>query len=645
MSDGRVIGVTGDPDHPFTAGFLCGKVNHYEERVHSPDRLLWPLRRTGPKGSASFVRISWAEALHEIADRWQDVIAVHGSEALLGYVYSGNMGLVNRNLPRALFHALGASQFLPGTVCDTTCEAGWEYAVGSTPGVDPETAEESDLIICWGANVVSTNVHLLPYIDRARARGAKLVVIDPYRTRTAQRADWHLALRVGTDTALALGLMHILDRDGLCDADYLSQHAVGFERLKEEVLPHYIPERVAAITGVPAAEIERLAHLYGRARAPFLRIGMGMSRNRHGGMAVRTVACLPALVGSWSTRGGGALMETAAAFSFDMDAVRRPDLLERQTREINHSQLGRALTELSEPPIMALFVGANNPAVTCPDQARVQAGLAREDLFTVVHESFMTDTAALADIVLPATTGFESEDLFRSYGSYYVQYAPQVIPPQGEAKSNAELVGLLAEQLRLSDPVFTRSVKEHISALLAGASGPTAALRTDDLLNGGPRKLEGVPVGPLYTHFWSEAMEAAGLPALPEWSPLPAGEDRFPLRLLTAPGHFQHHTAFSGVATLQRRQGEPVCLLHPNDAEARGLADGDRVSIVSERGHVGLNLRVTDAAQPGIVVVEAQRSRSRYLSGGPLNVLTGDCLADMGGGATYQDTCVEVRAL
>src|SRR5262245_46705356 len=272
IEDGRVVSVAGDPNHPFTRGFLCGKVTRYQERVHAPERLLRPLRRRGPKGEGVFAEISWDEALDEVVSRWRDVIAEYGSEALVGYFYSGHQGLVNRNVPRALFHALGASRFLAGTVCDSTAEAAWHYAVGPTPGTDAETIVDSDLIVCWGANVVTVNVHMVPFIDEARAKDAKLVVIDPYRTRTARRADWHLAPRIGSDTALALGLMHVIVRDGLHDAAFVGARTVGFERLRDEVLPVYTPERVAAIADLEPADVERLAHLYARARAPFLRI-------------------------------------------------------------------------------------------------------------------------------------------------------------------------------------------------------------------------------------------------------------------------------------------------------------------------------------------------------------------------------------
>lgn len=649
VEDGQLLAVAGDPDHPFTRGFLCEKVRRYPERVYSPERLRTPLRRTGSKGDGTFAPISWDEALDEIVGRWQAIIAEDGGEAILGYAYSGHMGVVNRGLPQALFHALGATRMNAGTVCDSACMLGWEYSVGPTPGTDPESAASSDVILCWSANVVTTNVHLVPFIDQARKQGGQLVVIDPYRTRTAARADWHIAPRVGTDTALALGMMHVLVRDGLIDEGFIRAHTTGFERLRDVTLPYYTPERAAAITGVPAADIERLAHLYGGARAPFLRIGQGMTRNRGGGMAARTVSLLPSLVGAWTKPGGGALMYTAYAWQFDYAAIRRPDLLSAPTRAVNHSTLGRELLELREPPIRALFVAANNPAVTCPDQARVRAGLARADLFTVVHDPFLSDTARYADIVLPATTAVETDDLYRSYGSYYVQFGPASSAPVGESRSNHQVVQALAKRLGLTDPVFQRDVRGHLVLLLGGATGPSAALNMEQVLAGGPVKLELPPPVPPMTFFYSEQMAKDGLPPLPQWTPdmdeavAAEGAPR-PLRLLTLPGHFQHHTAFAGVASLRRRQGTPACVLHPHDAAARGVSDGDPVQLGNELGSVAFTARVSDDTQPGVVAVEgSRRSADHPGSAGPLNLLTSDVLSDLGEGATYQSTWVQVE--
>ena len=636
IEDGRLIKVEGDPEHPFTRGFLCGKVNRYPERVHSPERLLYPLKRAGAKGEGRFERISWEEALDTIAAQWREA----GPDGLFGYVYSGTMGQINTNLPHALFNALGARKFVRGTICDTAAGAAWEYTCGPVPGTDPETIAHSDLIIAWGSNFVTTNVHLVPFVDQARANGAKLIVIDPYRNRTAARADWHIPIRIGTDAALALGIMHVLVRDGLIDETYIREHTVGFGALQDDVLPAYTPDAVATITGVPGGEVERLAHLYGKAAAPILRMGLGMSRNSGGGMAVRSVLLLPALVGAWGKMGAGAIMETAAAFDFDQQALRRPDLHTRPgAREVNHALIGE---ELLDPALKAFFVAGSNPAGSLPEQAKVIAGLAREDLFTVVHDLHMTDTARYADLILPACTAIETEDLYRSYGHLYFQYGPKAMEPLGESRPNRWVVAELARRLGLTDPVFFRSAEAHIAALLK----PTG-YSPEQVMAGGPIRVEG-HTGPVQTCFYSQAMVDDGLPGLPEWRPDPAEAEagaRFGLRLLTAPGHFQHHSAFAGVAFLQEREGEPRCLLHPLDAAARAIQDGDAVELYNDRGTVGLYARVTTDAQPGVVVVEGYRERHRYLKGGPVNVLTSGRLSDFGAGATYQSNWVDARKL
>ena len=368
VEDGRLVRVEGDPDQPFTAGFVCGKVRREPELVHSPDRVRTPLRRTGPKGAGEFRPVSWDEALDELAERWQAIRREDGPLGILGYCYSAHQGQFNRWVPMALFHALGTTRLQPGTICDTCADVAWEMTCGPVGGADPEAMVHSDLIVSWSADLVTTAVHAWAKTEEARARGAQLVVIDPRRSRTAAQADWHVAPRIGTDAALALGLMHVLVRDGLADRDYLARQTVGFDRLEREVLPRFAPDRVATITGLPRADVERLAHLYGRARAPYIRIGFGMSRSSQGGQGVRAVACLPAVVGAYGKPGGGALLATVGGFGFSFEAVRRPSG-PAATRLVNHSRLGQALLELRDPPIRALFVSANNPAVTCPDAA------------------------------------------------------------------------------------------------------------------------------------------------------------------------------------------------------------------------------------------------------------------------------------
>jgi anaerobic selenocysteine-containing dehydrogenase len=653
LEAGRVVRTVGDPQHPFTRGFLCGKVNRYAERVHSPERLLTPLRRVGAKGESQFAPITWDEALDEIVSRWQAIMARYGSEAIAGYAYSSHQGLVNRNFTQALFHALGATRVNAGAVCDTCCGEAWELTVGPAGGTEPERVQDSDYIIAWGANLDSTNVHQIPFIDMARRKGAQLVVIDVWRTRAARRADWFIPIRVGTDAALALGMAHVLHRDNLIDHDYIQRLVLGYERWAQEVLPRYTPAAVEAITGVPASDVEILARTYGQAKAPFIRLGQGLSRHANGGAATRAIICLSGLVGAWQHPGGGALLATADSYKFNFAAVRRPDLQPGPRRVLNMVRFGRALTEWHNPPLMALFIQSNNTATTCPEQALVRRGLAREDLFTVVHDTFLSETARYADLVLPACTSFESEDLYRGYGTYYVQYGPQVLAPQGEAWPNYRLVAALAHRLDLHDPVFSRTPREHMAALLDVQDGPVAGLRLDDLLDGMPHRLNVPALGHTFDYTFPTPsgklqiacpeLTARGLPDLPDY--VPAAPSAYPLRLVTAPGHHLHHSAFLGVASLRRAEGGPWVRLHPDEAASRGIGQGQAVELFNDSGVVGLYTRLTTDVLPGIAVVEGQRPRSQYLSGGPLNVLCSDRYADLGEGATYQDTWLDVRPL
>ncbi len=650
VENGRVVRISGDPDQPFTAGFACSKVNRDGELVHSPERLKTPLRRVGAKGEGRFVPISWDAALEEIAARWRTIIAESGPLAILGYAYSAHQGLMNRGLVNGLFHALGTSRLQAGTVCDTCCEEAWNATVGPIGGADPEAVVDSDLVIAWGADLMATNVHFWAKLEAVRKKGVQLIVIDPRRSRTARGADWHLPIRIGTDAALALGIMHILVRDGLADRAYLAQQTLGFERVEREVLPRFAPDRVAEITGLPVADIERLAALYGKAKAPFGRLGEGMTRLAQGGQALRAVALLPGVTGAYGTPGGGAMLMTAASCELDYNVVRKPSG-PASTRLVNHLRLGEALLEMSDPPLRAIFIAANNPAVTCPEAGKVRRGLMRDDLFTVVHDPFLSVTARYADIVLPATTYLETEDLYRAYGAYYMQYGQRAVEPQGQAWSNVRVAQALAAQLGVTDPVFGQSQAEILAAMMKGARGPSAAVAAQDLPTAGPVRIapEGgqqfrTPSGKL--EFYSAELEKQGLPPLPDWQPDPEetrDAARWPLRLLTAPGYFQSHTAFSGVPFLRRREGAPFCVLHPDDARARGLADGQSVRLFNDRAEVGLKVRVSDEVQPGVVLVPGQRPDDEAVSG-TINMLCSDRYTDIGEGATYQSTYLDVKA-
>ncbi|HYC14212.1 MAG TPA: molybdopterin-dependent oxidoreductase, partial [Stellaceae bacterium] len=470
VENGRILKIEGDPEHPFTDGFACAKVNRDGDVVHSPDRIKTPLRRVGPKGAGKFEPITWEAALDEIEARWKAIIAAEGPLALLGYSYSSHQGQINRHLMNGLFYAMGTSRLQAGTVCDSCADTAWEMTLGPVGCADPEDIVHSDLIVIWGADLKAVNVHLWQKIEQCQKRGVEVVVIDPRRNRTADGADWHLPIKIGTDAALALGIVHILVRDGKCDENYLATHTLGFERWKSEVVTKFPPARVAEITGLPIEDIEHLAAIYGAAKRSFLRIGWGMTRLARGGQAIRAVAVLPAVTGAYGRRGGGAFSVTAASMDFNFSAVRTPSG-PAKTRTVNHSLLGEALLTLRDPPIKALLICSNNPAVTNPDTKKMKQGLLREDLFTVVHDPMLTDTARYADIVLPATTYLETEDFFRAYGTYYMQFSPAAVPPQGEARSNMRLAQDLARRMGVKDAIFGMTPTEILPKFFEGAKG------------------------------------------------------------------------------------------------------------------------------------------------------------------------------
>ena len=664
VDDGRLLKLQGDPDHPMTAGFACAKVNREHEWVHSPDRVLTPLRRAGAKGEGRFEPISWAQALDLIVGRWQAIIGTDGPLGILGYAYSAHQGQLNRGLLLGLFHALGVTRLWAGTVCDSCAEAGWNAACGSVGGADPETVTESDLVISWGADLLTTNVHIWPLVERARARGAQLVVIEPRRSRTAERADWHLRVNVGTDAALALGVMHILARDGLCDRDYIARQTIGFDRLELGVLPRFDPDSVSAITGVSVADLERLAHLYGRARAPFIRMGEGMSRCVNGGQAIRAVALLPGVTGAYNRVGGGALLMTATSFGLDSTFIRKPSG-PATTRIVNHSRLGKALLELGDPPIRSLFVAANNPAVTCPDSVTVRRGLAREDLFTVVHEQHLTDTTDYADIVLPATTSMEHVDLYKSFGHLYLQLAEPVIEPAGESRSNWRVVRLLARAMGLADPHcdphFSKDEPALIREALASGDLSVAGITYERLKEERSVRLSvgrpylpfaaGAPTPSGKVEFVSESMARAGLPLLPTYVPLVEGPEneavarRYPLQCIVPPNRFFLNSSFSQSDKLRRRQRGASVFLHPEDARPRGISDGDAVMVRSARGEARFTATLTDDTRPGLAVIEGIWWSKHQAGGRGVNVITDDRLADMGGGPALHSNLVQVARL
>src|SRR5436305_8180997 len=485
---GRATRIQGDPEHPVTRGFLCAKVAKYLDRVYSPERVMYPMKRIAPKGPAAelrsagqpgaavpahgndiWQRISWDEALDTIASRFRSISDEFGSEAILPYSYGGTLGTLNGgSMDRRFFHRLGASQ-LDRTICSAAGEAGVISVFGVKLGTEPEQFARSKYIIAWASNIHANNVHLWPFIVEAQRNGAKLVVIDPYRTRTAECADWYLPINPGTDAALALGMMHVIIGENLQDADYVSKYTVGFEQLREKV-KEYPPERVAQWTGISADDIRKLAREYAMTRPAVIRLNYGVQRSERGGMATRTITMLPCVIGSWKEVGGGLQMSLSGAVEIGKTALKRPDLMHgalgREARTINMVELGRVLNTFNDPPVKALFVYNSNPAAVCPRHVEVVRGLLRTDLFTVVHEQFFTDTTDYADIVLPATTFFEHKDLQKAYGHYYFQVSNQAIEPLGECRSNVELFRGLAERMGFEEDCFCESVDEMIDLAL-----------------------------------------------------------------------------------------------------------------------------------------------------------------------------------
>ena len=656
----RAVAIGGDPDHRFTQGFLCAKVNRYLERVYSPERILHPLRRTGRKGEGRFERISWDEALDTVADRFRAVIAAHGPQAILPYSYAGNMGLLSYgSMDRRFFHALGAS-LLERTICASAGGAGFKATVGKTMGFDPEAVVAARLIVAWGANIVSSNVHLWPFIEEARRWGGRLVTVDPYRSRTAQKSDRHLALLPGTDAALALGMMHVAFRDSLADRDYLSRHTVGAAELEARAR-EWTPERTAATTGLSVEEVETFAREYATTHPSAIRLNYGLNRHAGGGMAVRTIACLPAVVGAWRHPGGGVLLSTSGLYPVDTAALERPDLVPPGTRTLNMSQLGRILNDPElGPPVKALFVYNSNPAAVAPEQDAVRRGLAREDLFTVVHELFPTDTVDFADIVLPATTTLEHYDIHKSYGHLYVSLSRPAIPPYGESRPNTEVFRRLAARLGLDHPCLRESDEEMARRAFHWDHPHMAGITFERLEREGSVRLSlpdpyvpfadgGFPTPSGQCELLSERLAAAGLDPLAGYIPpresaatAPELARRYPLGFISPPAHHFLNSTFSAQPVFVRREGDASLTIHPRDAAPRGIREGQTVRVFNDRGTFLARARISNAARPGVVVGLSIWWAKMCPGGRNANAVTSQELTDMGGGATFYDVLVDV---
>ena len=641
--DGKAVKVTGDPDHPFTRGFLCPKMNRYQETVHSPLRLTRPLLRTGDKGTGQFRPISWSEAVERIADRWRTDLRHDGSESILPYSYAGTMGLIQRNAGHPFFYRLGASR-LDRTICSPAKDAGWKSLMGETLAPHPDDVMESDLVILWGINAVATNIHFLHGVREAKRRGATVWLIDTYQTNTSAVADQTFVVRPGSDGALGLGLMHLLVLRNLVDQEFLAVHVQGFDRLKEEILPDYPPERVSGLTGLSRETLESIAEGYGRAKTPFIRVGSGASRYGNGAMTIRTIACLPALVGAYGKKGGGCLTSVNTAKAFAMEEILREDFMAKETRVVNMNQLGRALNAVNDPPVQSLFVYTSNPAAVAPDQNEVLRGLARCDLFTVVHERFMTDTALYADIVLPATSSLEHSDLYRSYGCYCIQRAKAVIPPVGESKSNWEVFGLLAEAMGFPEPFFRQTADDLIDHVLSIPNALRKGIDEDAFASG---KACEIPISPkAKVQFKTrsgkiEILQPRDAHPLPCYLPPYGGPH--PFRLMTAPSLYALNSSFRERDDLRSREKGMLLKMNPDDARAKGLKEGDPVSAFNELGEVQFHLRVTDRVPAGVVIAEGVWWLEHSPGPRSVNALTSQRLTDRGAGSTFYDNTVDVR--
>jgi anaerobic selenocysteine-containing dehydrogenase len=700
VEDGRATKIQGDSGHPVTRGFLCAKVAKYLDRVYSPDRVMYPMRRAAPKGPTAdanqsphfsrkgrarngapdisapsdqvWHRISWDEALDEIAERFRTISSEFGSESILPYSYGGTLGALNgASMDRRFFHRLGASQ-LERSICSAAGEAGLKSVLGVKLGTEPEQFRHSKYIIAWAANIHGNNVHLWPFIAEARRNGAKLVVIDPYKTRTAACADWYLPINPGTDAALALGMMHVIIGENLHDADYVSQHTLGFDELREKV-KEYPPERVAQWTGISADDIRKLAREYATTRPAVIRLNYGVQRSEGGGMATRAVVMLPCITGSWKEVGGGLQMSLSGAVDLNSEALKRPDLMDvalgRPARVLNMVELARVLNSVNDPPVKALFVYNSNPAAVCPDHNEVVRGLLRPDLFTVVHEQFFTDTTDYADIVLPATTFFEHKDLQKAYGHYYLQVSDQAIAPLGECRSNVELFRSLAERMGFEEACFRETVDEMIDLALDSpnpdpwmkginrqrlenerqvrfnfaASGLGCADQNPFLpfAHGGFRTVSGK------AELYSEELKALGLDPVAAFTP-PAEsrhsekQKTLPLELLARKADNFLNSTFTNLPSVQEMEEPGLLEICSADAQPRGIRTGDRVRVFNGRGEMLLRAQVDGKVQPG--VVSAHLNWAKMTPGfQSINALTSEKLTDMGNSATFYSVLVEVE--
>jgi anaerobic selenocysteine-containing dehydrogenase len=655
VRDGAAERLYGDPGHPFTRGTLCAKVNHYLERVYHPDRVLHPLKRVGPKGEGQFARVTWDEALTDIASRWRAIVDECGAEAILPYSSAGVQGLIQQaSIDRRLFGSMGCSD-LDRNICGAVASAGLSATIGTGTGIDPEEIVHSRFVVLWGTNTIVTNLHYWPFVREAQRRGAKIVVVDPIRTRTAEAADWFLQIKPATDATLALAMMHVIIRDGLVDHEYVSQYAIGYEPLAERA-QQYAPEKVADTVGLSASEIERFAREYATTQPSLVRALIGPEHHRNGAMQFRTLACLPVLTGAWRHRGGGLARSTHKLHFavLDMDRVEMPELQKPGVRVLNMRDLGKDLCDRAlQPPIRALMVYGANPMVSMPNQSRIREGLLRQDLFTIVHDLFVTETALYADYMLPATSQIEHLDLSPAWGHLYLALNRPAIAPRGESMSNAELFRRLAKALGRSEAYLFESDESMLRGALASGHPWLEGISYERLWEEGYARLNcpedwrpfangGFPTATGKAELYSEALRAAGHDPLPS-----AGEIRSNggLQLITGKQLHFLNSGYNNQDRHRRRAGELFVEIHPADAERRGVCAGTYVHVRNERGDVRALCRVSDRVRPGIAWMPFGGFMDAGGARHSVNLLTGEEPTDWGGGSGLYDAFVEVVPL
>src|SRR5713101_749524 len=661
VENGVAVKVEGAKDHPFTAGTLCTKVARYLERTYSKDRLLFPLRRAGAKGKGEFKRVGWDEALDTVAAKFR-AIAADDPQGILPYDYAGTMGYVqSHSMGMRFFNRIGASR-LDRTICSSAGKAGMKITLGGSFGMDPERFDEAKLILIWGSNPIVSNLHLWSRVQAAKRRGAKLIAIDPYRSLTAEKCHEHLALLPGTDAALALAMMHVIIGEDLYDRDYVEKYTLGFERLRERV-KEYPPEKVAKITGLRAEKIVALAREYAGTRPAAIRLNYGLQRHAGGGMAVRNILCLPALTGDWRHPAGGAVLSTSGFFGMNQAKLERPDLLRKarnpDPRAINMVAIGDALLE-AQPPIRALYVYNSNPVAVAPDSGKVVRGFSREDLFTVVHEQFLTDTCDYADIVLPATTQLEHCDVHTAYGHLYVMANSPAIEPLGESLPNSEVFRRLAACMGFTEECFRDSDEDICRQALESSSPRMRGIEWGSLKEKGWQRLEeigrfapfaqghfGTPSGKC--EFYSETAKKMGMDPLPAYIPPresaqsnPALAKKYPLAIISPPNRHFLNSSFANMPFAIAEAKEPSLEIHPRDAGARGIGEGDTVRIFNDRGSFTARARVGDKAREGVVVALSVWWKKLSADRRNANEVTSQSITDIGGGATFYDCLVEV---